>query len=306
MTNTPVSPRRTSEQLTLISLPLDILEHIVFSLSDAMSFKSLGASHRVLRDFVMHEHIQVCAKIHFLRQVVKIERPASDGSSSVVEYQTVGSPLPQKHLKEMKIQTLGRKRKRILAEDTRTIQKIESVSEIDGRRMIYHILPNRVKHGIYKEWYPGGKQLRRRTVFWEGKEDGVSYLYHPNGQLWRQASYTQGRLDGEYKSWYNDGTLEVSTRYADEKRIGSYLEWYKSGKLYASGEYSKYGEKQGDFELWYESGARMSVKQYDSRGEKIGVWRDWYENGQLSREKVYRADHRVISETEWTPDGKVR
>ena len=94
-------------------------------------------------------------------------------------------------------------------------------------------------NGVYKEWYPGFKQLKftgvqdkdgKRNGVWKmysesgkelsiteykhGKKDGISVVYHPNGVLHYRGEYTNDEKTGLWKVYDINGVLQSEVDYS--------------------------------------------------------------------------------------------
>jgi MORN repeat protein len=94
----------------------------------------------------------------------------------------------------------------------------------------YFKLPNKLKHGEYKEWYKNS-QLRALCFYKDGQREGESKTWYENGQISRHRFYKNDRLEGKYKMWYENGQLSMQCCYKDDRREGEFMRWREDGKL---------------------------------------------------------------------------
>lgn len=110
-------------------------------------------------------------------------------------------------------------------------------------------------------YFEGSTQVKETTQFVNGLEDGISKLYHANGQL-------------KAKRFWKDG-----------KKTSLWVNWDESGKKIAEASYLE-NQKHGDWNIWNANGQKLFEMHYE-HGKKVGVWRQWDDSGKLIMEKKF-------------------
>lgn len=88
------------------------------------------------------------------------------------------------------------------------------------------------KNGIYKEWYPGRKQLKiegRKDS--EGRRTGIWKSYAENGVQTSISIYSKGMRDGHIIVYYPNGALHYKGEYSKDKRVGEWAFYNKQGEI---------------------------------------------------------------------------
>ncbi|NNJ56311.1 MAG: hypothetical protein HKP14_09270, partial [Bacteroidia bacterium] len=73
-------------------------------------------------------------------------------------------------------------------------------------------------HGIYKSFYASGR-IKEVSLYNEGKLNGRSIHYWPNGTKKMNVNYVDGEMDGIYEEWDNNGLIAKMKTYYKGKLI---------------------------------------------------------------------------------------
>ena len=136
------------------------------------------------------------------------------------------------------------------------------------------------KNGLTESYYESG-QLFRRQTFVNGKKKGLSETYHPNGQLKQSAVFKDGEEDGEQKSYSIGGHLTVTAMFKKGIKQGVSKEYFPNGSLrskkkYVNGYLSGFSEvyfrggEVSEKTIYDSNGCPVSVKKFDKSGREIG------------------------------------
>ena len=82
----------------------------------------------------------------------------------------------------------------------------------------YHQDTNELVTGIVEEFYDNG-QLRWRTNFIDGKENGLQELFYENGQLEWRGNWRDGDFDGLSEYFDRNGNLTVTSTYRNGELV---------------------------------------------------------------------------------------
>jgi len=147
--------------------------------------------------------------------------------------------------------------------------------------------------GAYRYWKKG-KSLYNKSFYKEGKEDGISEYYFPNGQLSARYKMEDGNIV-ESEFWNEDGSVQANRHFANflptfqGKREEAFVEWVSARLVYP--QECVYKKIQGEVKL------RIKID----------------ENGRVTDVKVLRSPHKymsieatrvVMSSPHWTPGFK--
>lgn len=184
-------------------------------------------------------------------------------------------------------------------------------------------------HGPWKIYFlRGDGRVQQETNFVNGKEDGMSRRWYPNGRLASQFPMVDGQRRGQVREWYEDGGL--STEYEMENNVmhGLYRIWEEgTGDLVLEGQFAN-GRRQGLWGHWTEFGyseheylngfedgiARMWTSKdrasllregFMVNGRREGPWRYWYKDGgPMESEGVMENDKPVGVWRYWYRNGR--
>jgi antitoxin component YwqK of YwqJK toxin-antitoxin module len=169
-----------------------------------------------------------------------------------------------------------------------------NTSYANGYREFY-VLPTGIYVGPYAEWYdPYKEQKRSLTCFGlNGKEDGLSMEWFPDGSFATEKNYANGVLNGMYRTYYPSGALNEEYTYLKGKRSSIAKTFYEEGRLKSNATYIN-GKKYGAENDYYPSGVLLQEKFYDGDewtgvtvyyhkdGDKYWEWRGTQEGGKFS------------------------
>ena len=65
----------------------------------------------------------------------------------------------------------------------------------------------------------------------DGKEDGLSTMWHENGQKKFEINFKNGKKDGFLISWYENGQKKMEGNIKNEKKDGFWTYWDKEGNV---------------------------------------------------------------------------
>ncbi|HXB41634.1 MAG TPA: toxin-antitoxin system YwqK family antitoxin [Bacteroidia bacterium] len=142
-------------------------------------------------------------------------------------------------------------------------------------------------NGVQKVYYLDGK-LRAEGIFVDGKAEGYSKQYSPNGLLVRVSYFRNNFRHGTDTSFFENGTIRSLFNFVDGKLDGMTKEFDKNGQLSREGLNEK-GVPIGILKT-YKSGKLFNEKHYtNGKG-------DWY--------KEYDDNGKTVKFIEYNEDGK--
>lgn len=172
-------------------------------------------------------------------------------------------------------------------------------------------------------------QNERKICDWnfvDGRRDGKSSWWYPNGNPMREINYLAGQVHGELLEWDEGGKLVTRVEYEDGRRLDQAVQTYKDGQKQYEGTvlharlimkqpddwwnaklatYVQEGkdEKHGDWTAWYPDGKQKFSGHYEhDRGEGRFTW--WHSNGQRALEGSYREGRKHGEWTWWHESGQ--
>ncbi len=153
---------------------------------------------------------------------------------------------------------------------------------------------NNKRHGVWKKYFEGTKQLRYEGQFNHGEEVGLFKFYtrKSKGQPVATRLFKSGSKEVAVNFFALSGKLISKGILIDKKREGVWELFQKDGTTLLSRESYKNGVLDGLYEIYYKNGKLSETFQY-TNGLKDGV------------SKKYAPNQSVIHEVEYV-SGKLR
>ena len=103
--------------------------------------------------------------------------------------------------------------------------------------------------------YTGSKEVKHLFSYVEGKLDGETVWYYPNGHLKVKGNYRHGEFDGKWEKFYANGNKSMEVIYNNGVLEGPFTRWYKNGRPMEVGLYAN-SILVGTWTTWDESGKK--------------------------------------------------
>ena len=97
--------------------------------------------------------------------------------------------------------------------------------------------------------------------FKDGKRDGVTRKYFPNGQLNYEAYFADGKREGLSRSWWSNGNLRSETLFQNGLEEGVSWSWYQTGEKFKRYNFDN-GQPSGLQQAWRKNGKLYSNYEY--------------------------------------------
>lgn len=136
----------------------------------------------------------------------------------------------------------------------------------------------------------------------QGKLNGTSATYHPDGSVKEQMNYENGQLNGLHETYDKDGNLVSSLTFKDGKLNGKGI-FYENGRKYAEFEFVD-GIQQGSSSTFYETGSVMTVSAYSS-GKMDGDYKIFNDQGSISSVVPFREGKKTGKSTSYYATGEI-
>ncbi len=135
------------------------------------------------------------------------------------------------------------------------------------------------KNGLYKIYFPDGKQVKEECPYTEGKINGIKKTFYTDGSLESEKGYKMSVEDGIDRryEWQTNRTLK-DMFYKDGKLEGKQLQYITSnlGHYYIRSNYRN-GKLHGNYSEIYTEGKRkdkVRLQGVYEDGQKVGEWID--------------------------------
>jgi antitoxin component YwqK of YwqJK toxin-antitoxin module len=164
-----------------------------------------------------------------------------------------------------------------------------------------------IPDGIVNESYEGlgaGKSPFAVYNYKNGKLEGLSKGYFPNGTLRGEWNYKNGMLNGITKAYHENGNILNQRHYKNNILDGKVEVFLEDGKPAASWEY-KDGMRDGMNRVYYPNGM-VNFEQPYKNDERNGITREYYESGKLKAEYPYKDGVLDGTTTSYYEDGTLK
>ncbi|MBB5369859.1 MULTISPECIES: toxin-antitoxin system YwqK family antitoxin [unclassified Janthinobacterium] len=159
--------------------------------------------------------------------------------------------------------------------------------------------------GGYVMYYTDGKIEKQVAQDMQGRQDGVSSTYYPDGTLESRGDWRHGLPEGPHQHYHGTGKLREEVVYRDGKRIdGPGQTFDENGKLSTS-YVLRDGKMEGELLSYFPNGKVASRAQM-SKGKFNGLSTDYDDDGAVRSTMMQSNDLPVGEALEFYPDGKVQ
>ena len=191
------------------------------------------------------------------------------------------------------------------------------------------IRPDSLQDGTWIAFCETNKnQVGLKLHYKNGKRNGETISYWPNGKIRQKGIYQDGCLVGLNEKWYETGIKESETicKIIDSKLnyyecseinywtkdgkqlikdgTGNYLSYHDNGILQVSGAYLK-GNQTGKWTWYYNNGNLQYIENFLD-GKQDGEYVFYFINGQVRTRGAYSHGKQVGKWEDWYKDGKTR
>lgn len=160
---------------------------------------------------------------------------------------------------------------------------------------------NGLKHGKWKDVYPGG-QVRYEGQFRHGEPFDVFKYYLPNGDLKTVLNFDEADSKSAYGTlYYGTGDKMAEGRYKDQKKQGLWKTYGADEVLLSKGTYVS-DKKYGVWKTYHRNGQIAREVMIENNLEQ-GPLKEYFEDGQLKQEATYQDGFKVGKTVIYTPEG---
>lgn len=92
--------------------------------------------------------------------------------------------------------------------------------------------------GVVKSYRGDGTTLFSEVTYHNGKRNGLSKTYHPDGKVYLEEWYVNDKKHGQVTQYYQSGVLHSETNYDSGSMHGIVIKYHKDGKLKAESRFN--------------------------------------------------------------------
>jgi antitoxin component YwqK of YwqJK toxin-antitoxin module len=160
-----------------------------------------------------------------------------------------------------------------------------------------------IHHLSYREYYENGN-IKEKTEFIDGLQDGIGFWYDKNGNIYIKASYVKGIQNGLCEEYYPNGNLKSKVNYKNDKKEGISFFYYEDGNLYSKENYNN-DNLNGISENYFPNGNLKSKVNYKNGKEQgLAIW--YFEKGTISSKVNYINDIQNGIREDYFPNGNLK
>ncbi len=156
-----------------------------------------------------------------------------------------------------------------------------------------------IPDGTVKEYYDDGT-LKEASLFQDGKANGRSISYYPDGKVFEMKNYSNGLPHGWSRTYRRDGTLWMQSSFFEGKLHGRFISYHNDDIAEIKAEYWN-GRLNGRCVIYDRSG-NVRKEGVFSMGKRSGQHLSYHASGELAQCETYRSGELVSCE-EYTEDG---
>jgi len=132
-----------------------------------------------------------------------------------------------------------------------------------GKRMAEGKYINEIKDSVWVYYDDGGVMVSREKYV-NGKKEGPSIVYLPDGSKAEERNFKNGVEDGEFKQYFDGKKLKGQGKYVNGKMEGRVVYYYPDGIEVAAGFYVN-GEKNGPW-IYKDKKGKVTEKELYKNG----------------------------------------
>lgn len=136
------------------------------------------------------------------------------------------------------------------------------------------------RHGPWKKYHPGSKQLRYQGTFDHGQEVGTFYFYNTDSKTQPAATktYTPGSSLIDVTYYRNDGKIISQGQMEGRQKIGKWTYYHPDGKTIMTLERYVNGKLDGERQVFFPN-KQLAQRQFFTEGLEEGLDEHFAENG---------------------------
>ncbi|MEI6436491.1 MAG: toxin-antitoxin system YwqK family antitoxin [Bacteroidota bacterium] len=156
----------------------------------------------------------------------------------------------------------------------------------DGSLKTSSVVSQKGKRAVTVSYFPNGKKLAAGNYLNEKKDSLWQFFSDITGSLVSEDFYKDGKIEGKSKVYYPEGGMSELKNYKQGIPDGIWEQYFSDGKIKLRGAY-KAGEKQGAFKTFSLAGRVTTSGQYKN-GHQDGQWIYYDEEGAVIKKETFR------------------
>ena len=87
------------------------------------------------------------------------------------------------------------------------------------------------RHGVYREWHPGGEHKKTEARYVNNKLEGLERIWYSNGERHYEIEYTAGVKNGAFREFWDNGKPKFETNFVNGVEHGTQRHFDETGTL---------------------------------------------------------------------------
>lgn len=143
-----------------------------------------------------------------------------------------------------------------------------------------------------KDFYDEAKtQVKSEIPLIDGKREGPSKTYFPNGKVKQEATFKNDKKNGPYIEYFENGNKKIECNYINGFLTGVYKEYHENGNLKLFTRYYKQADETKEAPVFVQK--KANILSF--------VELEYYDDGKTIRRKKNMAIYRIVKDL---PDGR--
>jgi antitoxin component YwqK of YwqJK toxin-antitoxin module len=154
----------------------------------------------------------------------------------------------------------------------------------DSVRAVVNFHPNG-KTAYARLFHPNGKRMGEGKYVGKEIKDSVWTFYDESGKLLSREKYKEGKKEGVSFVYLPDGSISQLRTFRDGVEHGPFKDFFGKDLIKASGSYEN-GHMEGRVAYYYPNGVEVAAGYYRN-GVKNGAWIYKTEEGKIKEKELY-------------------
>ncbi len=148
------------------------------------------------------------------------------------------------------------------------------------------VISRQGKRAVTVSYFPNGHKMAMGNYLNEKRDSLWQFFGDGTGKMVSEEFYVDGKIDGKSKVFYPEGGISEMTTYINGLKDGLWEQYFSDGVIKLRGTY-KAGEKQGRLQLFFPSG-QVRLSGLYNNGHQDGVWTSYDEKGKVVKKETYK------------------
>ncbi len=173
------------------------------------------------------------------------------------------------------------------------IERLNDNEELEGENTTYYENGSLREKSIYKngkingmvELYNRNNTLKNKFPLNDGKINGIKYNFNSTGYLLNEGELVNDVYNGYYKTYYPSGAVDLSCKVVNDQINGPVEYRWENGVISITGTFAN-GKRDGNWK-WFSDKGKLKTEINYIKGKEHGTSTYYYDNGKIRSEENY-------------------